>query len=362
MYWIGRRNLSIMDGIRQLFSRCRPKSVAFLCTKTNGSEKSKPMKTALGTMDIGIQVGLAESTELIKSYIEREQFEIDTAYMYGEGKTEQILGQINLIRDPKVVLATKANPWSDKGLKYERVVEQMNTSLERLQRTNVDFFYLHAPDHKTPVEESLKAVDDLHKAGKFKEFGLSNYASWQVAEVYYLCKQNNYVLPTLYQGMYNPFTRDVEKELFPCLRRLGIRFYAYNPLAGGILTGMYKYNDQFQKQPQGRFFNESHWAPIYRSRYWKKPMFDNLDKIKKKLDEVYGTNRVSLTAASLRWMSYHSLMDAEHGDIIVLGGYLPKHVLENLQAVESAPLHKEVVMLFEDGWNQVKSECNSYFR
>ena len=98
-------------------------------------------------------------------------------------------------------------------------------------------FYLHAPDHETPLAETLKACDELHKSGKFKELGLSNYAAWQVSEVMNLCKSNNWVKPTVYQGMYSAITRAVEAELFPCLRYYGIRFYAFSPLGGGILTG-----------------------------------------------------------------------------------------------------------------------------
>ncbi|XP_031232899.1 aflatoxin B1 aldehyde reductase member 2-like [Mastomys coucha] len=108
----------------------------------------------------------------------------------------------------------------------------------------VDLFYLHIPDHSTPVEETLQACHQLHQEGKFVELGLSNYASWEVAEICTLCKKNGWILPTVYQrrgkqipayalmGMYNDTTWQVEKELLPCLRHFGLRFYAYNPLAG----------------------------------------------------------------------------------------------------------------------------------
>src|SRR5690606_26118365 len=102
-----------------------------------------------------------------------------------------------------------------------------------------DIFYLHFPDHKTPLEETLKACQKLYEEGKFKELGLSNYSSWQVSEIYNMCKNNGWVLPTVYQGMYNVITRDVEKELFPCIRYYNMRFYSYNPLAGGLLTERY---------------------------------------------------------------------------------------------------------------------------
>ncbi|XP_026581220.1 aflatoxin B1 aldehyde reductase member 2-like [Pseudonaja textilis] len=166
----------------------------------------------------------------------------------------------------KVKIATKANPWDGKTLKAQSVRSQLEESLQRLRLPSVDLFYLHAPDHETPVEETLRACNELHKEGKFKALGLSNYASWEVAEICTLCKAHQWLLPTVYQGMYNATTRQVEKELFPCLRHFGMSFYAYNPLAGGLLTGKYKYEDKDLSQPPtGRFFGND-WARVYRDR------------------------------------------------------------------------------------------------
>uniref|UniRef100_A0A670ZJS4 Aldo-keto reductase family 7 member A2 n=1 Tax=Pseudonaja textilis TaxID=8673 RepID=A0A670ZJS4_PSETE len=170
---------------------------------------------------------------------------------------------------PAVKIATKANPWDGKTLKAQSVRSQLEESLQRLRLPSVDLFYLHAPDHETPVEETLRACNELHKEGKFKALGLSNYASWEVAEICTLCKAHQWLLPTVYQGMYNATTRQVEKELFPCLRHFGMSFYAYNPLAGGLLTGKYKYEDKDLSQPPtGRFFGND-WARVYRDREWK---------------------------------------------------------------------------------------------
>ncbi|XP_022407649.1 uncharacterized protein LOC111163342 isoform X2 [Delphinapterus leucas] len=87
-----------------------------------------------------------------------------------------------------------------------------------MQCPRVDLFYLYLPDHGTPVEETLRACHQLHQEGKSVELGLSNYAAWEVAEICTLCKSNNWILPTVYQGMYNATTQQVETELFPCLR------------------------------------------------------------------------------------------------------------------------------------------------
>merc|ERR1719242_1925824 len=131
----------------------------------------------------------------------------------------------------------------------------------------VDIMYLHAPDHSTPLEETLSTMDKLHREEKFSKLGLSNYSGWLVNEVVNLCKANNWIKPTIYQGMYSAITRQVEHELIPCLRYHKIAFYAYSPLGGGILTGKYQFQDQDGKKiPKGRF-NGVGWDKVYRDRY-----------------------------------------------------------------------------------------------
>ena len=101
----------------------------------------------------------------------------------------------------------------------------------RVRASSIDMWYLHGPDRTTPFAVTLKAVDELHKEGKFKRFGISNFMSWEVAEMVSICRQNGYIQPTAYQGIYNAIHRKVEPELFPCLRKFGIAFYEFNPRA-----------------------------------------------------------------------------------------------------------------------------------
>ncbi|PNI33477.1 AKR7L isoform 1, partial [Pan troglodytes] len=124
------------------------------------------------------------------------------AFLYSDGQSETILGGLGLGlggSDCRVKIATKANPWIGNSLKPDSVRSQLETSLKRLQCPRVDLFYLHAPDHSTPVEETLRACHQLHQEGKFVELGLSNYAAWEVAEICTLCKSNGWILPTVYQ-------------------------------------------------------------------------------------------------------------------------------------------------------------------
>jgi aflatoxin B1 aldehyde reductase len=132
-------------------------------------------------------------------------------------------------------VATKAFPFKTGDHGALKLQSQFEQSLKALCTNQVDLFYLHAPDYGTEFEETLKVVNEFYKQGKFQRFGLSNYSSWQVMEIYKICEARGYVKPTVYQGRYSVLTRDVEKELFPCLRKLGIIFYAYNPLCGMAL-------------------------------------------------------------------------------------------------------------------------------
>lgn len=214
----------------------------------------------------------------------------------------------------------------------------------------VDIFYLHFPDHKTSLEETLKGCQKLYEEGKFKELGLSNYSSWQVSEIYNMCKNNGWVIPTVYQGMYNVITRDVEKELFPCIRYYNMRFYAYNPLAGGLLTD--RYNSFDSKPTEGRFKEK----PFYVQRFWKQSYFESKQLISKACEEA----DTKIINASLSWLRNHSYL--QDGDAIILGQSKHSQLLENMEAFNSHSLSKDLVKKLKDSWNHCKADCPNYFR
>ncbi|XP_045860674.1 aflatoxin B1 aldehyde reductase member 2 isoform X2 [Meles meles] len=360
--------------------RCARSSPALelrVAAATNAATMSRPLSppraaseaavrpaTVLGTMEMGRRMDVPASAAAVRAFLERGHTELDTAFMYGDGQSESILGGLGLGLgggDCRVKIATKANPWEGKSLKPDSVRAQLETSLKRLQCSRVDLFYLHAPDHDTPVEETLRACHQLHQEGKFMELGLSNYASWEVAEICTLCRSNGWILPTVYQGMYNATTRQVETELFPCLRHFGLRFYAYNPLAGGLLTGKYKYEDKDGKQPVGRFFGNN-WAETYRNRFWKEHHFEAIALVEKALQVAYRDSAPSMTSAALRWLYHHSRLQGAHGDAVILGMSSVEQLAQNLAATEEGPLEPAVVQAFDRAWHLVAHECPNYFR
>ena len=161
--------------------------------------------------------------------------------------------------------------------------------------------------------------------------------------------------------MYNPLTREVEKELFPCLRNFNIVFYAYNPLAGGVLTGKHKYEElENNSIKEGRFYGNVKWAKAYRNRYWKKCYFDGLSLIEKSLNEEYN-GKVNIVEATLRWMQHHSKLKQNDG--VILGASSMSHFKENMKALlNKEPLNDNVVKAFDQAWNLCKPECPTYFR
>ena len=311
------------------------------------------MKAILGTMTFSDQVDAVGTRTMLDSFASTGQRELDTAYMYNDGATEILLGE--LLSDganPDFAIATKVNPWDGDGLSAGEVRKQFSASLERLGRSSVDLLYLHGPDRDTPILETLEACQSFFEKGCFREFGLSNYAAWEVAEAVELCRSRGWVLPTVYQGLYNALNRDVESELMPCLRHFGIRFYAYNPLAGGLLTGKHQ---GFSEDPQPGRFEDN---PGYQSRYWTKAYFAAMEKFSTACDEF----DIRPGDAAIRWMVHHSAMSGDKGDGIILGASKPGHLAQNLDAVCGGRLPDEVIAALDAGWELVRPDCFRYFR
>ena len=222
---------------------------------TSMTTSKTAVKTILGTMTFGWSYSSEdmaenESEKLLDFFIEEVEkgtsssssssslIELDTAIAYAGGNTEEILGRI-FSRMPKEKLlklsvATKANPWGEKmasvagegGLRAEKFRAQVGKSLTALDPKSIDILYLHAPDSETTLYDVLETAQGLYRSGAFKYLGLSNMSAWEVVRAHAICKENQWIVPTIYQGMYNPLTRQVEPELIPALKSLNLRFVA----------------------------------------------------------------------------------------------------------------------------------------
>jgi len=327
----------------------------FLYGKTHNT---KPPKQILGTMtfdDTGDEI----ASNIIKAYAETapDCDEADTAFAYG--KTEAVLGRVFVPKYPNMILATKVNPWAHSGKSFSPrdIRIQVETSFKNLGVKKVNILYLHQPDANTPLEVTLQALDKMHREGLFQELGLSNFAAWQVVLVFHLCREKGWILPTVYQGMYNVLTRDVEPELFPALRAHNIRFYAYNPLAGGLLTGRYSSIEENPKH--GRYAKNTVIGKRYTDRFWHASYFEAVKVFQKACNEA----NISMTEASFRWLSFHSALDTVRGDAVILGASSVNHLKTNMEAARSTqPLPQIVLNAANAAWEICKSDCPRYFR
>ncbi|MCX7590681.1 MAG: aldo/keto reductase [Kiritimatiellae bacterium] len=310
-------------------------------------------RVILGTMTFGQQLDAAGAAEVVEIFFTSGGREIDTAHIYSGGRSEEILGQLLKGRDREsFAIATKAHPSVSGRLDAAALESQLTGSLRRLGLEFVDMFYLHQPDPHTPIETTLEACAALHRRGFFREFGLSNYAAWHVADIWHMCRREGWPQPVVYQGMYNALTREVERELFPCVSRFGMRFYAYNPLAGGILSGRYSW--AATPPTEGRF----HEYSFYVDRYWKEEYITAAALVR----DACVAARVSSTEAALRWLIHHSCLQGDRGDGVIIGASRVTHVQQNLVACSGPPLPEDLLKSTEKAWGLVRAVCPKYFR
>jgi aflatoxin B1 aldehyde reductase len=303
----------------------------------------------LGTMQFGERLFGKDTQDMIETFGEYGYSELDTAYVYNEGQSERLIGSALENLNRSFSIATKVNPRITGRLDKNAVLSQFSESLQRMKVSHVEILYLHFPDPNTPVESALEACAQLHEEGKFRELGLSNFPAWLVSEVYNICKQRDWVLPTIYQGLYNPLSRHAERELSQALDYYSMRFYAYNPLAGGLMTD--KYKDKAIKE--GRFTNR----PNYQKRYWHDTYFNAIDAIKS-VCEKYDIN---IAEAAFRWLANHSMLNPERGDGIIIGASSIEQLIQNISFVNRGSLPDEVVRAIEDAWTVCKADAPEYF-
>ncbi|KAI1378724.1 aldo/keto reductase [Hypoxylon crocopeplum] len=331
---------------------------------TNGAAKSATaLKVVFGAMTLGKEGAEAARVHDLKDcaamldILQKYGYnEVDTARVYGA--SEEILGQLNW-QGRGIVLDTKLNPlrFGPKPYSHKRddLKRGITDSLQALKADKVDLWYLHTPDHNTPYEETLEAVNELYKAGLFKRFGVSNYAAWEVAQICELCERNGWKKPDVYQGCYHALQRSVEPELFPCLRHYGIAFYAFSPLAGGMLTDKYQ-RDTTEHEQGSRFDPSRMQGKSFRRRYWNDAYFEALDVIR----PVARKLGLTTAEAAVRWLVHHSSLKGECGDAVIIGASSAAQLEENLANVKKDPLPDELVKAFDEAWSTVKGVCGTY--
>lgn len=206
----------------------------------------------LGTNNFGTRLDEAGTRRVLDQALELGVTFVDTADSYGRGASEALIGKLLGPRRKDVVLATKfSSPMGDspyqRGTSRRWLIEALDASLRRLATDAIDLYQIHFPDPETPIEETLRALDDVVAAGKVRYVGYSNFAAWQIVEGQWTARSEHLVRPISTQNHYNLLRREVEAEVLPAARAHGLGVIPYFPLESGFLTGKYRPG----KTPQG---------------------------------------------------------------------------------------------------------------
>jgi len=325
-------------------------------------------KLYLGTMTFGWKQSSAPVTQVVANKMLAmfltfqkkrgiHRVNIDTARIYANGDTEFMLGNAieSLIeKDVEMLcIGTKAHPSQELGLSEVGIQQQFDTSTKAMRCHTVDEYYLHQPDTNHSLLHSLQTLDKLVKKGKIKRIGLSNYHVSEVKHAFDLCEQYNLTKPSVYQGLYNPLNRLVEKELMPLLKNYNCSFVAYNPLAAGLLTGKHSLTSPIK---EGRFKDNEN----YLSRFYTPVHFEAVSLIQ----NACQSEGLDMIEATFRWLFFHSCLKREDG--ILIGASSDTQLEENLGCIHPMvhcdsnlhSLHLSDVLLkaFDDAWDVIQSE------
>lgn len=235
-----------------------------------GRSGLKVSPLCLGAMMFGGVTDSATSARIIARAREQGVNFIDTADAYNEGRSEEEVGRAIAADRNWWVLATKmANPTmpgpNGGGLSRRHCFAAVEASLRRLNTDVIDILYLHKEDHGTPLEETVHALADLVRSGRIRQFGVSNYRAWRVAEICRICDALGIDRPVVSQPLYNALNRQIEVDHLPACAHFGLGVFPYSPLARGVLTGKYRSDTP---PPEGtraarrdRRMLESEWRP-----------------------------------------------------------------------------------------------------
>ena len=241
-----------------------------------GASGLRVSQAGIGCNNFGLRLDLEATRRVVHRALDLGVTLFDTADAYGNrGGSESQLGEVLGARRKEVVLATKFG-WEmdDAGVKRgsarRYVMQAVEDSLKRLRTDWIDLYQLHKPDPQTPIEETLRALDDLVRQGKVRYIGCSNLAAWQVADAAWTARHQGLHAFVSAQNEYSLLAREGEAELVPATQAFGLGLLPYYPLAGGLLSGKYRRRDPLPagarltdtKRSADRFLTERNWSAV----------------------------------------------------------------------------------------------------
>ena len=325
--------------------------------KQLGRTGLKVSEICLGTMTFGNQADEATAFAIMDAADAAGVTFVDTADVYPlgggserVGRTEEIVGQWLRERGARqrIVLATKCagamgDDPNDAGLSRKHIIAACEASLRRLQTDYIDLYQAHWPDPATPIEETLHAFDSLVQSGKVRYIGCSNYPAWQLADALWTSTVHGLARYDCDQPRYNLLFRMIEDEIVPLCQAHGVGIIAYNPLAGGMLTGRYR---SMREAQEGTRFGLERAGELYRRRYWNEEVFDVVERLGR---FVEGRGK-SLTHVALAWVLAQPGITAA-----ILGASRPEQLVDSLGGVDLT-LDGEEMAACDDAWYSLPRE------
>ncbi len=288
----------------------------------------------LGTMTFGLQCDETTSLAILDRAAEGGITFLDTADVYPlggglptVGRTEEILGTWLKGKRDRFIVATKCfgrtgpAPW-EQGNSRKHILEAVDASLRRLGTDYIDLYQLHGPDPGTPIDETLAALDDLVRTGKVRYVGCSNFLAYQVARALGRSEARAVVRFDSVQPRYNLLFRQIERELVPLCEEEGLGIMAYNPIAGGLLSG--KHNPA-APPPDGSRFTLGTAGGMYQSRYWHDQEFATVEELRK----IAEREGISLVTLSVAWVLANPAVTAP-----IIGASRPGQLDHSLAAAD----------------------------
>jgi aryl-alcohol dehydrogenase-like predicted oxidoreductase len=317
---------------------------------TANGTADRPPHVALGTMNFGKRTPADESERIVRRALERGVVVFDTANVYNDGESERILGRALGADRERVTVATKAGAWrvggKPEGLSPAALERALAGSLERLGTGYIDLYYLHVPDHATPIEQTLDGMAALVASGRVRAWAVSNHASWQILEMHRLAGERSLAGPALSQVLYNVLHRQLEVEYFAFARRYPIHTSVYNPLAGGLLSGRHRPGDAPSK---GSRFDHN---AMYQRRYYTQAMFERVEALRAVAHDE-GTSLVQLAYA---WVAGRPGVDS-----VLVGPATVEQLDEALDAVERR-VSSGALARIDDLWRTWTGTDTNYVR
>jgi len=286
----------------------------------------------LGCNNFGMRIDYEAAERVTNASLDAGITLFDTADVYGRGASEEMLGRALGARRHEVIIATKfAAPMGEgpmeRGGSRHRIVEACEDSLRRLGTDYIDLYQMHMPDPDTPMEETLRALDDLVRSGKVRYIGNSNYKGWQIAEAHWTAETHHLTKMVSAQNHYNLMERAVETEVVPACNQYGLGMLPYFPLASGFLTGKYR---------QGQAVAEGTRLAAWGDRA-QGVLTDTNFATLEKLEAWSGERGRTVLELAVGWLSSQS-----HVSSVISGATKPEQVAANASAVEWVLTAEEV--------------------